>query len=1853
MNISLVNKYGGIGVAMLFLCASLIPMVTANRPAAPVDVKLQSDRRIPTLQHPMLHHSQPFDDAAWQAVVFSQTDLRDNQPSVRGHNRPNFPPPPTCPVINNRTHEGFGTIQAAIDAVNTTVGDLIFVNGTEAPYQENIVVNKSLAFQGRNASYGIPIIDGSGSTAWSLTAPNVTIDGFNITNASCGVACLEESAGFTLTNNTFWHDAFGVCYAVSKTAFTENLTAYDIMIADNEFTMNSSNISIFIGISLDYAGNDGYTILIGDITITNNTILNEDSSAMGITVAPISVTNLTDGSITVDDITITNNTVTNGLWGVMSAGAVNDLDTVSLTAHNLTISGNTLTNQTTYGIAFVNYNGYNWADVTAAFGASDIEHNQINDTPTSLYINYGNLYNYSRETTLTLTGLTVLYNTITNTSLVGIDFQATSIGCELHDNASLILHNLSILNNTIHSTVPGSQGIDTLAEYWGKNMENNASSDIQSFTISGNTITADDYGLAFDHISNIGVNLHDNATMTLGDLSFYHNTINCSQNGIGIYNQDGFNGFGSHLSNATTATIGNIKIDNNTIDSYSDGIYVYSFNEFGYEMTGDARFTMQNLSISGNTIDSYQDGTGIGCGICIYGGVFDLGFNNNNATSVTINDIRINNNQIASAAPSIDINRIIDIGTALGTDNPNASASVTLGNITINHNTLTSADAGISIDGDSNFPSLGYYGDYLHANTTCTIGNIQLDHNTITAATQGLFIYGVGIIGASLSNNSTATIGSLLITNNTINTTTDTGIAITNGFADIATDLTGTSQTTIAGIHLDHNTITATNASSITIGPTTINTTTALTIAHNTITNSTIGINITQLNATTTCHPTIHTNTITNCTTGINLTNSSGNLLYNNYLNNTNNTHDNGNNTWNTTKTPGTNILGHPYLGGNYWADYTGIDQDYDGLGDTLTPYADNGNIHTGGDHHPLTTPHLTAYPPTNLIATTTGTPTITLTWIKGIRADYTLIQRKIGAYPANNTDGTLVYNGTGTTTIDTPLTPGTTYYYRAWGYNSTATTWSTDNTSTTNTTWTIPTTPTDLTATTTGTTTITLTWTKGTNATYTRIQRNTTQYPTDLTDGTTVYNGTASTHPETSLTPGTTYYYRAWSYNTTSNLYSTDNASTCNTTWTIPVTPTSLIATTTGTTQITLTWTVGSNTTYTRIQRATDTYPTNVSNGINVYNGTGTTTIDTSLTPGTTYYYRAWGYNTTSHLWTTDNNSAYNTTWTIPEAPSNFDATTLNTTAISLTWTVGQNTTITRIQRALGAYPTNITNGTMIYNDTGTSLNDTNLANWTTYYYRAWGYNTTSHLWSTTNATASTKTWHPPLPPANLTATTTSPTNVTLTWTTGLYTTITRIQRNTTTYPNNITDGDTVYNGTSTSTADTSLTPGTTYYYRAWGYNTTSHLWTIENSTTQNTTWITPTAPTAFTATAAGTTSITLSWTKGTHATHTRIQCTTGTYPANITSGTTVYNGTAATCSDTSLTAGTTYYYRAWSYNATTRLWSTYSQAHAATQSGGGPGGGGPSGNEAPDADAGGPYHGTENQALTVNGSKSTDDVKVTGYRWDWTNDGTYDTSWSTAPIATHIYTAPGNYTVRLQVKDGENSTNTDTATVTITAATVSPYQPPYAEANGPYHGLSYQDMRFNSTGSRGINAALVNYTWSFGDGTRGFGASPTHAYTDEGTFTVTLTVTDNHSMQASDTAQVTVAPDVNRDNVSDVIEQTIGTIISPDDIHPFQFGGQMYDLIDTDKDGRVDTLYNPATNTKTTLGEQDGKLLVDVNGDGSWDYVYDPALGTATAYQKKETPASIPLWMIIAVIVVILVIVVAVVLMRRSGYI
>jgi PKD repeat protein len=55
---------------------------------------------------------------------------------------------------------------------------------------------------------------------------------------------------------------------------------------------------------------------------------------------------------------------------------------------------------------------------------------------------------------------------------------------------------------------------------------------------------------------------------------------------------------------------------------------------------------------------------------------------------------------------------------------------------------------------------------------------------------------------------------------------------------------------------------------------------------------------------------------------------------------------------------------------------------------------------------------------------------------------------------------------------------------------------------------------------------------------------------------------------------------------------------------------------------------------------------------------------------------------------------------------------------------------------------------------------------------------------------------------------------------------------------------------------------------------------------------------------------------------------------------------------------------------------------------------------------------------------------------RWDWENDGSYDTGWSTTKTASHSFATAGTHTVRLAVQDTRGLTDATTHQVTVSGS-------------------------------------------------------------------------------------------------------------------------------------------------------------------------------------------------------------------------
>ena len=94
--------------------------------------------------------------------------------------------------------------------------------------------------------------------------------------------------------------------------------------------------------------------------------------------------------------------------------------------------------------------------------------------------------------------------------------------------------------------------------------------------------------------------------------------------------------------------------------------------------------------------------------------------------------------------------------------------------------------------------------------------------------------------------------------------------------------------------------------------------------------------------------------------------------------------------------------------------------------------------------------------------------------------------------------------------------------------------------------------------------------------------------------------------------------------------------------------------------------------------------------------------------------------------------------------------------------------------------------------------------------------------------------------------------------------------------------------------------------------------------------------------------------------------------------------------------------------------------------------------GNLPPVANAGGPYAGKEGDTILLNASRTSDpEGDALQYRWSFTDNGSWDTPWSSSPTAGVTYTDEFTGQVRVEVTDGFSVAN---ATAPVTVSNVPP---------------------------------------------------------------------------------------------------------------------------------------------------------------------------------------------------------------------
>jgi hypothetical protein len=181
------------------------------------------------------------------------------------------------------------------------------------------------------------------------------------------------------------------------------------------------------------------------------------------------------------------------------------------------------------------------------------------------------------------------------------------------------------------------------------------------------------------------------------------------------------------------------------------------------------------------------------------------------------------------------------------------------------------------------------------------------------------------------------------------------------------------------------------------------------------------------------------------------------------------------------------------------------------------------------------------------------------------------------------------------------------------------------------------------------------------------------------------------------------------------------------------------------------------------------------------------------------------------------------------------------------------------------------------------------------------------------------------------------------------------------------------------------------------------------------------------------------------------------------------------------------------------------------------------------------------------------------TEYRWNF-GDGSQSDLGSDCN-STHIYTSPGTYIATLTIYYDDYIQVKDTCTIRVT-------QRPVANAGSDQQVKVNQTVNFDGSGSSDLDGDNLTFYWDFGDGNSSGWLSQsntTHVYTQPGTYTVTLNVSDGEFTD-EDICIITVTKSGGSNNTG--VDTDHDGLIDADEV---KFGTDQNDP-DSDDDGVLD---------------------------------------------------------------------------------
>ena len=575
----------------------------------------------------------------------------------------------------------------------------------------------------------------------AVTLGDLSIQGNTITSGNYGVFIKYYECGY-------WMDDYS------------SATFGDINIEDNEITTDDDD---GIYLEMDDLGSclsDNTQVSLGDVNVLNNNAI--DAADHGINLRFGNNCGFGDGLyddsvFTAGNVNIQGNVVTAGDWmgiHVYYHYAGYELyDSAQFSLGNVTIEENDVTTGTHDGIDV----DYAYCaqiikdDATAQIGNVTISDNGINAGSYGVSLEYDDVgYELSNSAQVSVGTVDINGNHAVGDDMApmttgdrGILFFFNDFGSTTHDDSSATFGDITMQDNDIDSA---KEGIYLWYCYVGYYMYDSSDVTVGAVDISNNDIDSAHWISAvkiyYDYVAyEMGTDSDPcDATLNLGDISIYDNTIAGDSDGINIEYYDSEVGY--YMYDGAHAELPSYTITGNTFNVSGDGIYYYNYDN-PYYIYDSSTIDFGGMLIDDNTFNDQDVGMDYG----VYINFLSFCQENYGNSTTIVGDFTISNNEFYDLGNDA-VHMDYDIGYEL-----NASSLLQIGDLEIADNTIDGAAYGIWV----------YYEADSWDDSTLTVGNLDITGNNLSNITKnGIYLY----YDLHADGNSTQTIGRALIQDN-------------------------------------------------------------------------------------------------------------------------------------------------------------------------------------------------------------------------------------------------------------------------------------------------------------------------------------------------------------------------------------------------------------------------------------------------------------------------------------------------------------------------------------------------------------------------------------------------------------------------------------------------------------------------------------------------------------------------------------------------------------------------------------------------------------------------------------------------------------------------------------------------------------------------------------------------------------------------------------------------------------------------------------------------------------------------------------------------------------------------------